>query len=85
MTQFMEELTGPGSVTAYEAYGAKGGLCITQLMSSARQQCLAASWVCFPGRCLDDPAPLGTHYEFANDTAYLRERAYPVMKVPLIL
>ncbi|MCK7540458.1 MAG: hypothetical protein MZV63_60990 [Marinilabiliales bacterium] len=24
--------------------------------------------------------PLWEHYEFTNDTAYLRERAYPVMK-----
>ncbi len=81
LVRFMEELTVPGSVTAKETYGAKGWtLHHTTDVFGKTAVIDGVYWGMFPLGGAWMTLPLWEHYEFTNDTVYLRERAYPVMK-----
>jgi alpha-L-fucosidase 2 len=81
LIRFMEELTGPGSVTARETYGAKGWTMHHTTDVFGKTAVLdGVYWGMFPLGGAWMTLPLWEHYEFTNDTVYLRERAYPVMK-----
>jgi len=81
LIRFMEELTGPGSVTARETYGAKGWTLHHTTDVFGKTSVLdGVYWGMFPLGGAWMTLPLWEHYEFTNDTVYLRERAYPVMK-----
>ncbi len=78
---FMEELTVPGSVTAREMYGAKGWTLHHTTDVFGKTAVLdGVYWGMFPLGGAWMTLPLWEHYEFTCDTAYLRDRAYPVMK-----
>lgn len=79
--RFMEELTVPGSVTARDTYGAKGWTLHHTTDVFGKTAVLdGVYWGMFPLGGAWMTLPLWEHYEFTNDTVYLRERAYPVMK-----
>lgn len=81
LIRFMEQLTGPGSVTANETYGAKGWTLHHTTDIFGKTAVLdGVYWGMFPLGGAWMTLPLWEHYEYTNDTAYLRERAYPVMK-----
>lgn len=81
LIRFMDELTGPGSVTARETYGAKGWTLHHTTDVFGKTAVLdGVYWGMFPLGGAWMTLPLWEHYEFTNDTAYLREHAYPVMK-----
>jgi alpha-L-fucosidase 2 len=81
LTRFMEELTGPGSVTSRETYGAKGWTMHHTTDVFGKTAVIdGVYWGMFPLGGAWMTLPLWEHYEFTNDTAYLRDRAYPVMK-----
>jgi len=81
LTRFMEKLTGPGSVTAHETYGAKGWTLHHTTDVFGKTSVLdGVYWGMFPLGGAWMTLPLWEHYEFTNDTAYLRQHAYPVMK-----
>ena len=81
LTRFIEELTLPGSVTAREMYGAKGWTLHHATDPFGKTAVLdGVYWGMFPLGGAWMTLPLWEHYEFSLDTAYLRERAYPVMK-----
>lgn len=81
LIRFMEELTGPGSVTAKETYGAKGWTLHHTTDVFGKTAVLdGVYWGMFPLGGAWMTLPLWEHYKFTNDTAYLRDRAYPVMK-----
>jgi alpha-L-fucosidase 2 len=81
LVHFMEELTMPGSVTAHETYGAKGWTMHHTTDPFGKTAVLdGVYWGMFPMGGAWMTLPLWEHYEFTCDTAYLRDRAYPVMK-----
>ncbi len=81
LIRFMEELTVPGSVTARDTYGAKGWTMHHTTDVFGKTAVIdGVYWGMFPLGGAWMTLPLWEHYEFTNDTAYLRERAYPVMK-----
>jgi alpha-L-fucosidase 2 len=81
LTRFMEKLTGPGGVTAHETYGAKGWTLHHTTDVFGKTSVLdGVYWGMFPLGGAWMTLPLWEHYEFTNDTAYLRQHAYPVMK-----
>lgn len=78
---FMEKLTVPGSVTAHDTYGAKGWTLHHTTDAFGKTAVLdGVYWGMFPLGGAWMTLPLWEHYEFTNDTAYLREHAYRVMK-----
>jgi alpha-L-fucosidase 2 len=81
LTRFIEELTVPGSITALEMYGAKGWTLHHTTDPFGKTAVLdGVYWGMFPLGGAWMTLPLWEHYEFTLDTAYLSERAYPVMK-----
>ena len=80
LTDFINILRIPGRVTAKEMYGA-GGWTLHHLTDPFGRTGVAdGPWGVTP---LNGPwmtFPLWRHYEFTGDQAYLREKAYPVMK-----
>jgi alpha-L-fucosidase 2 len=81
LIRFMEELTVPGSVTASDTYGAKGWTMHHTTDVFGKTAVLdGVYWGMFPLGGAWMTLHLWEHYEFSNDTAFLRERAYPVMK-----
>jgi alpha-L-fucosidase 2 len=81
LIHFMEELTMPGSVTARENYGAKGWTLHHTTDPFGKTAVLdGVYWGMFPLGGAWMTLPLWEHYEFTCDTAYLRDRAFPVMK-----
>ena len=81
LIRFMKELTAPGSVTARETYGAKGWtLHHTTDIFGKTAVIDGVYWGMFPLGGAWMTLPLWEHYEFPLDTAFLQERAYPVMK-----
>jgi len=78
---FMEKLTVPGGVTARETYGAKGWTMHHTTDVFGKTAVIdGVYWGMFPLGGAWMTLPLWEHYEFTCDTAYLREKAYPVMK-----
>ena len=81
VTTFIEELTVPGSVTAREMYGAKGWTMHHTTDVFGKTAVIdGVYWGMFPLGGAWMTLPLWEHFEFTCDTAYLREKAYPVMK-----
>ncbi len=80
LTAFLEKLSGPGSVTAKEMYGA-GGWTIHHLTDPFGRSGVADGvWGITP---MDGPwmtSPVYEHYLFTQDTLYLKNEAYPLMK-----
>ena len=78
---FMEKLTIPGSVTARETYGAKGWTMHHTTDVFGKTAVIdGVYWGMFPLGGAWMTLPLWEHYQFTCDTAYLREKAYPIMK-----
>jgi len=80
LTNFMEKLTLPGSVTAREMYGADGWTMHHLTDPFGRTGVADGVWGITP---MDGPwmtFPLFEHFEFTSDTSYLRKSAYPVIK-----
>jgi alpha-L-fucosidase 2 len=78
---FMERLTVPGSITAREMYGAKGWTMHHTTDPFGKTSVIdGVYWGMFPLGGAWMTLPLWEHYLFTNDTAYLRDHAYPVMK-----
>jgi alpha-L-fucosidase 2 len=78
---FMERLTAPGSVTAEEMYGAKGWTMHHTTDPFGKTAVIdGVYWGMFPLGGAWMTLPLWEHFLFTNDTAYLRDQAYPVMK-----
>ena len=78
---FVEKLTVPGGVTARETYGAKGWTMHHTTDVFGKTAVIdGVYWGMFPLGGAWMTLPLWEHYEFTCDTAYLREKAYPVMK-----
>ena len=80
LSSFMEKLVVPGTVTAKEMYGT-GGWTFHHLTDPFGRTGVADGvWGITP---LNGPwmtFPLYEHFLFTRDTAYLRHRAYPMMK-----
>src|SRR5690625_2357460 len=78
---FLNELRGPGRISAHQMYGARGWMMHhntdifgrTGLHDEIRWGVfpLGGTWMTFP---------VWRHYAFSVDEAYLREMAYPIMK-----
>jgi alpha-L-fucosidase 2 len=78
---FMNRLTVPGSATAHEMYGAKGwAMHHTTDVFGKTAVIDGVYWGMFPLGGAWMTLPLWEHFEFTNDTTYLREKAYPIMK-----
>jgi alpha-L-fucosidase 2 len=81
LTDFVQELTVPGAVTARNVYGAEGWTMHHTTDIFGKTSVLdGVYWGMFPLGGAWMTFPLWRHFEFTNDTAYLRDRAYPVMK-----
>ena len=81
LINFMEKLTVPGSVTARETYGARGWTMHHTTDVFGKTAVIdGVYWGMFPLGGAWMTLPLWEHYQFTCDTAYLREKAYPVMK-----
>jgi len=81
LTNFMKALTVPGTVTASEMYGAKGWTMHHTTDVFGKTAVIdGVYWGMFPLGGAWMTLPLWEHFEFTCDTAYLREKAYPVMK-----
>jgi alpha-L-fucosidase 2 len=81
LTEFVKRLTVPGGVTAREMYGAKGWTMHHTTDVFGKTAVIdGVYWGMFPLGGAWMTLPLWEHFQFTNDTVYLREKAYPVMK-----
>jgi alpha-L-fucosidase 2 len=81
LVDFMEQITIPGAITAKEMYGADGWtMHHTTDIFGKTAVVDGVYWGMFPLGGAWMTLPLWRHFEFTNDTAYLRDRAYPIMK-----
>ncbi len=81
VVNLIKQITIPGSVTAQETYGAKGWtLHHTTDVFGKTAVIDGVYWGMFPLGGAWMTLPLWEHFEFTNDTTYLRETAYPIMK-----
>ena len=80
LTEFMEKLMVPGAVTAREMYNARGWTLHHLTDPYGRTGVADGVWGITP---LDGPwmtFPVYEHFEFTGDTAFLRDKAYPMIK-----
>ena len=80
LAKFMEKIMVPGAVTAAETYGAKGWTLHHLTDPFGRTGIMDGVWGITN---MDGPwmtLPVFDHFEFTNDTNYLRTIAYPMMK-----
>jgi alpha-L-fucosidase 2 len=80
LAKFMEKIMVPGAVTAAETYGAKGWTLHHLTDPFGRTGVMDGVWGITN---MDGPwmtLPVFDHFEFTNDTNYLRTIAYPMMK-----
>jgi alpha-L-fucosidase 2 len=80
LAKFMEKIMVPGAVTAAETYGAKGWTLHHLTDPFGRTGVMDGVWGITN---MDGPwmtLPVFDHFEFTNDTNYLRNIAYPMMK-----
>ncbi len=80
LVSFLEKLTIPGSVTAKEMYGTAGWTIHHLTDPFGRTGVADGVWGITP---MDGPwmtFPVYEHYLFTGDTAFLRQKAYPIMK-----
>ena len=81
VVNIMEKLTVPGSVTARDMYGAKGWTMHHTTDVFGKTAVIdGVYWGMFPLGGAWMTLPLWEHFQFTNDTMYLREKAYPIMK-----
>jgi alpha-L-fucosidase 2 len=81
LIDFVDKLTIPGAVTAREMYGAKGWTMHHTTDVFGKTAVIdGVYWGMFPLGGAWMTLPLWEHFEFSNDTNYLREKAYPIMK-----
>jgi alpha-L-fucosidase 2 len=81
LIDFMGRLTVPGTVTAREMYGAKGWTMHHTTDVFGKTAVIdGVYWGMFPLGGAWMTLPLWEHFEFTNDTNYLRKSAYPIMK-----
>jgi len=81
LISFMEKLTVPGSATAREMYGANGWTMHHTTDPFGKTAVIdGVYWGMFPLGGAWMTLPLWEHYLFTNDTAYLHDHAFPVMK-----
>jgi alpha-L-fucosidase 2 len=80
LVSFMEKLVVPGSVTAREMYGTEGWTIHHLTDPFGRTGVADGVWGITP---MDGPwmtFPVYEHFLFTNDTSFLREKAYPLMR-----
>jgi len=80
LVSFMNQLVVPGTLTAKEMYGTEGWTLHHLTDPFGRTGVADGVWGITP---MDGPwmtFPLYEHFLFTQDTAYLREKAYPLMK-----
>jgi alpha-L-fucosidase 2 len=80
LNSFLEKLTVPGTVTAKEMYGTSGWTIHHLTDPFGRTGVADGVWGITP---MDGPwmtFPVYEHYLFTNDTSFLRNEAYPLMK-----
>jgi alpha-L-fucosidase 2 len=80
LVSFMEKLVVPGTVTAREMYGTEGWTIHHLTDPFGRTGVADGVWGITP---MDGPwmtFPVWEHYLFTGDTAFLSEKAYPMMK-----
>ena len=80
LTDFLERLQVPGSVTAAEMYNARGWTVHHLTDPFGRTAVMDGVWGCFPMGGPWMTFPLFEHYVFTQDRDYLMNKAYPVMK-----
>lgn len=81
LIDFIEEITVPGSETAKNVYGAEGWTMHHTTDIFGKTSVIAGVyWGMFPLGGAWMTLPLWRHFEYTNDTNYLRDRAYPIMK-----
>lgn len=81
LIDFIEEITIPGAVTAKKVYGAKGWTIHHTTDVFGKTSVIdGVYWGMFPLGGAWMTLPIWRHFEYSNDTVYLRERAYPMMK-----
>jgi len=81
LTDFVEGITRSGSITAREMYGAEGWTMHHTTDVFGKTGVIdGVYWGMFPLGGAWMTLPLWRHFEFTNDTNYLRRRAYPIMK-----
>jgi alpha-L-fucosidase 2 len=81
LIDFVEQLTIPGAVTAKNVYGAKGWTMHHTTDVFGKTSVIdGVYWGMFPLGGAWMTFPIWRHFEYTNDTVFLRERAYPVMK-----
>ena len=80
LTDFLEHLQVPGSVTAAEMYNARGWTVHHLTDPFGRTAVMDGVWGCFPMGGPWMTFPLFEHYTFTQDRDYLMNKAYPVMK-----
>jgi alpha-L-fucosidase 2 len=81
LINFMDKLTVPGRVTAREMYGANGWTMHHTTDVFGKTAVIdGVYWGMFPLGGAWMTLPLWEHFQFTNDTNYLREKAYPIMK-----
>lgn len=80
LVNFFERLQEPGAVTAREMYGAKGWTLHHLTDVFGRTSVMDGVWGTFPMGGPWMTFPVYEHYSFNQNTKYLREKAYPMMK-----
>ena len=80
LSSFMERLIVPGRVTAREMYGTGGWVFHHLTDPFGRTGVADGVWGITPMNGPWMTFPLYEHFLFTQDTAYLRDRAYPLMK-----
>ncbi len=80
LSRFLEQLQGPGSVTAREMYGARGWTLHHLTDVFGRTSVMDGIWGLFPMGGPWMTFALYEHFAFTGDLTYLRELAYPIMK-----
>jgi alpha-L-fucosidase 2 len=80
LTSFMTSLTVPGSATALETYGAKGWVMHHLTDVFGRTGVADGVWGITPMNGPWMTFPVYEHYLFTADTAFLKKKAYPLMK-----
>ena len=80
LIQFMEKLQTPGSVTAKEMYRSRGWTVHHLTDPFGRTAVMDGIWGCFPMGGPWMTFPIYEHYAFTQNTKFLKETAYPIMK-----
>lgn len=80
LSRFLEQLQGPGSVTAREMYGTRGWTLHHLTDVFGRTSVMDGIWGLFPMGGPWMTFALYEHFAFTGDLTYLRELAYPIMK-----